>query len=68
MGSKDGRPTAQAPLEIQLLDFLYGEWEASGVLFVEQIANQPPGASLRRGGGFHSGRSPGAWLIRDNAS
>ena len=26
MGSKDRRPTAQAPLEIQLLDFLYGEW------------------------------------------
>ena len=26
MGSKDGHPTAQAPLEIQLLDFLYGEW------------------------------------------
>jgi len=26
MGSKYSRPKAQAPLEIKLLDFLYGEW------------------------------------------
>jgi hypothetical protein len=26
MGLKHHRPKAQAPLEIQLLDFLYGEW------------------------------------------
>ena len=26
MGLKDSRPKAQASLEIQLLDFLYGEW------------------------------------------
>jgi hypothetical protein len=26
MSSKYSRPLAQAPLEIQLLDFLYGEW------------------------------------------
>jgi len=32
MGSKDGRPTAQVPLEIQLLDFLYGEWEDISIL------------------------------------
>ena len=29
MGLKDSRPKAQASLEIQLLDFLYGEWGAS---------------------------------------
>ena len=29
MGLKDSRPKAQAYLEIQLLDFLYGEWGAS---------------------------------------
>ena len=28
MGSKDSRPKAQALPEIQLLDFLYGEWGA----------------------------------------
>jgi len=26
MSSKDSQPKAQAPLEIQLWDFLYGEW------------------------------------------
>jgi len=28
MSSKDSQPKAQAPLEIQLWDFLYGEWGA----------------------------------------
>jgi hypothetical protein len=28
MGLKPHRPKAQAPLEIKLLDFLYGEWGA----------------------------------------
>ena len=36
MGSKDSRAKAQAPLEIKLLDFLYGEWGVTSFCFRQE--------------------------------
>src|SRR2546429_7354401 len=40
MGSKYSRPKAQAPLEIQLLDFLYGEWRGFSSKLVKTASRQ----------------------------
>src|SRR5438105_4457899 len=52
MGSKYSRPKAQAPLEIKLLDFLYGEWgvERRSNNRSESRYGQTPSPSTGEGG------------------
>jgi hypothetical protein len=53
MGLKDSRPKAQASLEIQLLDFLYGEWGVESLTYSylgDWITRQRDGIKHGEGG------------------
>jgi hypothetical protein len=52
MASKDSRPKTQAPSEIKLLDFLYGEWGDQRKTFKKYLILSLPQNTMELALGF----------------